>query len=67
MLRRFGLGLILTLSAGCASNPEEPIRDLCLLTEQHFFGDAAIDAMTEAEAKREADHNDVWSLMCLEN
>ena len=64
MLRILSLSLILILSLGCASNPEEPIRDLCLMSEPHWFGDAAIDAMTDAEAKREADHNEIWQEMC---
>ena len=34
------------------------------MSEPHWFGDAAIDAMTDAEAKREADHNEIWQEMC---
>ena len=59
----FAALLIATIqSSGCATSPV--IDSYCLLTEPHPFSDPAIDAMTLAEAEREADHNDQWRERC---
>lgn len=60
-LKGLGLITVLILSSACETRV---IRNYCQVTEPHYFSNQAIDAMTDEEAEREADHNDLWRDLC---